>query len=143
MPQACIPNDRKRFPSPWIRSGKMQRRERIRSLNLPFINASSKRRLSQTTKSTIVTSTRNIITKVNSLSQKPNCAIGPVAIRKSRFTSPPTTKALIERRERQPKTFLVCERELNVLDNEDPERSRGQTAGDGAVDVRTDVDGSG
>ena len=88
-------------------------------------------------------SARDIITKVNSFGQQPDCPVRPVTIGQGGLGAPPTAETLVEGRKSQPEAFLVRKRELNVLDDEHPERSRSQSTGDSAVDVRADVDGAG
>lgn len=63
---------------------------------------------------------RDIITKVNGFGQQPDRPVDPVAVAEDQLGYPPASQAVVERGEREPQAFLVCKRELDILDYEDP-----------------------
>lgn len=99
----------------------MQRRERIRSPGLPIPNPLLQRILPRNPQRAPVIPARDVITKVDCLSQQPDCLVDPVAVAEDRLGDPPASQAVVERGEREPQAFLVRKRELDVLDHEDPE----------------------
>lgn len=99
----------------------MQRRKRLRPRNLPLMDPLLKRLFPRNAQHTSVIPSRDIITEIDRLGQQPNGAIHPVTVAEDRFGGPPLAEAVIEGCEGEPEAFLVCERELDVLDDEDPE----------------------
>ena len=99
----------------------MQRRERIWPPGLPVPNPLLQRILPRNPQSAAAIPARDIITKVNGLSQQPDRLVNPVAVAEDRLGDPPASQAVVERGEREPQAFLVRKRELDVLDYEDPE----------------------
>lgn len=73
------------------------------------------------TKMTPIIPAGDIIAKVDRLGQEPDRTVHPVAVAEDRFSGPPLTEAVVEWCECEPEAFLVCECELDVLDDEDPE----------------------
>lgn len=74
----------------------MQRRKRLRPQDLPLMNPLLKRMLPRNTQHTPIIPPRDIITKVDCFSEKPNGAIHPVPVAEDRFRGPPLAEAVVE-----------------------------------------------
>lgn len=80
----------------------MQRRERIRPPRLPIPNPLLQRILPRNPQMGPVIPARDIITKVNGLSQQPDRPVDPVAVAEDGLGNPPASQAVVERGEREP-----------------------------------------
>jgi hypothetical protein len=121
----------------------MQRGKGIRPPKLPFKDPPLERRLDLTAKPAIMASAGDIITKINSLRQQPNCTICPVTVRENILGDPPSAQTLVKGGKGYAKAFLIRKRILDILNNEHPERGRRQTTGNSTVHVGADVDRTG
>lgn len=99
----------------------MQRRKRRRSQNLPLMNSLLQSMLPRNTQMTAIVPARDIIAKVDRFGKEPNGTIHPVAVAEDRFSGPPLAEAVVEWGKGESQAFLVCQCELDVLNDEDPE----------------------
>lgn len=104
-----------------IRRRDVQRRKCLWPRHLPLMDPLLQRMFPRNTQMAPIIPSGYIIAKVYRLGEEPNGTVHPVTVAEDRFDGPPLAEAVVEWGECQPQAFLVCECELDVLDDEDPE----------------------